>query len=138
MLIINHFYQEINKYLPSSKSIAHLRVIIDRYYKITLSEYVFGNKESNQYKFLDCIYSFWRDSAWHIEVYVDRFLQKELIKPSVIVQWVFKCIDKDLEEKSNYQLFWNILFNVIDKTLGKSSTHKKEFRKVFNSGEDEL
>ncbi len=113
-----------------------MRVIIDRYYKITLSEYVFGNKESNQYKFLDCIYNFWRDSAWHAEVYVDRFLQKELIKPNVIVQWVFKCIDKDLEEPSRYQLFWNILFNLIDKTLGKSSSHKKDLKKVgINTGE---
>ena len=79
---------------------------------------------------LNSIQEFWVNSEWHINVYILNFLDYKLLKPTVVINWIFKSLDKPgmkFFEDSNY---WGILDNLLEKSITKIEYFAMELKKV--------
>jgi MIF4G like. len=88
------------------------------------------SKDNEQLKALDVIKKFWAGSNFHTILYIGQLETYKIIGYKNIVNWVFKEIEKEEDSSNNFKLYWDVLFSIIQKVLGRSDLAKIELKKV--------
>ena len=114
--------------LKTNQSLTHLKIILERYKNFLNS--LLGASENSQIVALNSIQEFWAYSQWHIQIYVQTFLEYKLVKPNVVIGWAFKNLENStlmiIEDCYN----WRILENLLDRNIMKIESSKEEIKKV--------
>ena len=115
--------------MKTSQSLTHLKIIIERYKNFLGS--LLTASENSQTVALNSIQEFWAFSQWHIQIYVQTFLEYKLVKPNVVIGWAFKNLDsaslKTMEDCYN----WRILDNLLERNIMKIESSREEIKKVI-------
>lgn len=106
-----------------------MKIILERY-KNYLASLLAPSKETSQMIALNSILEFWVNSEWHVNVYIQTFLEYKLLKPTVVISWVFKNLDKSSMRMLEDNVYWNVLESLVDKTFTKIEFYKEELKKV--------
>ena len=79
---------------------------------------------------LNSIQEFWAFSDWHIKLCIQTFIEYKLLKPLVVISWVFKNLDKNSLKPFEDSFYWEIIENVMDKAATKLESLKEELKRV--------
>lgn len=105
-----------------------MKIIIDRYRNF-LTSLLPSVKETSQATAINSIQEFWANSEWHLSIYIQTFFEYKLLKSSVIINWVFKNLDKATINPFEESCFWGILESLLEKTSTKIQFFSEEMKK---------
>jgi len=118
--------------MKTSQSLTHLKIILERYKNFFTS--ILSPSESSQTVALNSIQEFWTFSPWHIQIYIQNFLEYKLVKPNVVINWIFKNLEnsslKIMEDCYN----WKIIENLLDRNITRVESLKEDIKKVLFKG----
>lgn len=103
-------------------------MIIERY-KNFLSTLLSPAKETSQIIALNAIQEFWSLSDWHIILYIQTFVEYRLIKPNLVINWIFKNLDKGPNNAFEDWVYWDIIENIINRLLSKNACLLEELKR---------
>ena len=89
------------------------------------------NKESDQLLALESLKKVWNKSYFHVALIIEYLLKSQLIVYKVIINWIFKEIEKGEEIKLQFYPYYEILLNFLNKMCNKSKAIKQEVKKVI-------
>jgi len=107
--------------------LTHLNAHFDKYHT-TIANLIIS--KSDQFSVLDATRKLFRNSHFHTKLTINILQKFKLVDLKNVISWVFKAIEKEEDPVNNFNIYWQVLLETLEKVTHDVEVLRYEIQKV--------